>query len=138
MFLSSLVFSLSLAHNDPLVHIVHKNKQDALRAQPQMLQRTTGWDGFPMVFDVLFETPGALLDLFSPNKGTESSNSSISKNSWTTTSFLQEEHGKDEFLQAIKVLDPRFRLFGTFFLIMNMWKDRVSAPTGIFFLKTHL
>ena len=27
---------------------------------------------------------------------------------------LQEVHGKDEFLQAIQVLSPRFRLFGTF------------------------
>ena len=27
---------------------------------------------------------------------------------------LQEEHGKDEFSQAIQVLDPRSRLFGTF------------------------
>ena len=27
---------------------------------------------------------------------------------------LQEVHGKDEFLQAIQVLAPRFRLFGTF------------------------
>ena len=26
---------------------------------------------------------------------------------------LQEVHGKDEFLQAIQVLAPRFRLFGT-------------------------
>ena len=29
---------------------------------------------------------------------------------------LQEVHGKDEFLQAIQVLAPRFRLFGTFLL----------------------
>ena len=27
---------------------------------------------------------------------------------------LQETHGKDEFLQAIQVLVPQFRLFGTF------------------------
>ena len=27
---------------------------------------------------------------------------------------LQEVHGKDEFLQTIQVLAPRFRLFGTF------------------------
>ena len=29
---------------------------------------------------------------------------------------LQEVHGKDEHLQAIQVLAPRFRLFDTFFL----------------------
>ena len=28
--------------------------------------------------------------------------------------FLQEVHGKDEYLQAIQVLAPRFRFFGTF------------------------
>ena len=28
---------------------------------------------------------------------------------------LQEVHGKDEFLQAIQVLAPRFNVFGTFF-----------------------
>ena len=30
---------------------------------------------------------------------------------------LQEVHGKDEFLQAIQVLAPRLRLFGTFLLV---------------------
>ena len=46
----------------------------------------------------------------------ENSNSNISKDSWTTTtsSCLQEVHGKDEFLQAIQVLAPQFRFFGTF------------------------
>ena len=29
---------------------------------------------------------------------------------------LQEEHGKDEFLQTIQVLAPLFRFFGTFIL----------------------
>ena len=28
--------------------------------------------------------------------------------------YLQEVYGKDEFLQAVQVLGPRFRLFGTF------------------------
>ena len=28
---------------------------------------------------------------------------------------LQEVHGKDEFLQAVQVLAPRFKIFGTFF-----------------------
>ena len=47
--------------------------------------------------------------------------------------WLQEVHGRDEFLHAIQVLAPRFRLFGTFFLIMK----RRIASTEIFFLKTH-
>ena len=74
---------------------------------------------FPLleVCGVLLGTPGGLLDLFSPNRRTESSNSNISRSSLTpTTSCLQEVHGKDEFLRAIQVLAPRFRLFGTFLL----------------------
>ena len=45
---------------------------------------------------------------------------------------LHEVHGKDEFLQAIQVLAPRFRFFGTFFLIMKTREDRLSAFTGDF------
>ena len=92
-------------------------RQGALHAQPQILQRSTGWmdvaPSFPEACDVLLGTPGALVDLLAPDKGTESSNSIISKNSWTII-CLQEVHGKDEFLQAIQVLAPRFRLFGAF------------------------
>ena len=33
---------------------------------------------FPKACDVLFGIPGGLLDLFSPDKGTENSNSNIS------------------------------------------------------------
>ena len=67
---------------------------------------------FPRVCVVLLGTPGALLDLFSPNKRTESSNSNIAKDSLTPTTFLclHEVHGKDEYLQAIQVLAPRFRV----------------------------
>ena len=40
---------------------------------------------FPKACDVLLGTPGALLDLFSPVKGTENSNLNISKDSLTQT-----------------------------------------------------
>ena len=60
--------------------------------------------------DVLFGTPGDLLDLFCPDEGTGSSNSIVSKNSRATTIIgLQEVHGKDKFFQAFQVLSPRFR-----------------------------
>ena len=43
-------------------------RQDALQAVPQILQRTTGWDGcapsFPKVCDVLPGTPRVSLDRF--------------------------------------------------------------------------
>ena len=66
--------------------------------------------------DVLLGTPGGLLDLFSPGKGTGSSNSNNFKKLLDHNNIicLQEVHGKDEFLQAIQVLGPRFRFFGTF------------------------
>ena len=70
----------------------------------------------PKACDVLLGTPGASLDLFSLNKGTENSNSPIFKKLLENNNIicLQEVQGKDEFLQAIQVLAPRFRLFGTF------------------------
>ena len=70
---------------------------------------------FPKACDVLLGTPGVLLDLLSPNKRTESSNSLISKLLDANNILcLQEVHGKDDYLQAIQVLAPRFRFFGTF------------------------
>ena len=70
---------------------------------------------FPKACGVLLGTPRALMDLSTPEKGIENSNSNISKDSLTPTTFcLQEVHGKDEYLQAIQVLASRFRFFGTF------------------------
>ena len=72
---------------------------------------------FPKACDVFLGTLGALLDLFSPNRRTESPNSIISKNSLDHNIIcLQEVHGKNECLPAIQVLAPRFRLFGTIHL----------------------
>ena len=66
---------------------------------------------FPKACDVLLGTRGALLDLFSPDKGTESPNSIFLKklSDHNNIICLHEVHGKDEFLQAIQVLAPRFR-----------------------------
>ena len=95
---------------------------------------------FPKACGVLLGTPGVSLDLFSPNKRTESSNSNISKDSLNPTTFLrlQEVHGKDEYLQAIRVLAPRFRFFGTFIPDNENAEDRLSALTGNFCLKRRL
>ena len=87
-------------------------------------------------YDVLLGTPGALLDLFSPDKGTGNLNLLTSKSIWTIKIIcLQEGHGKDEFLQAIQVLAPQFRFFDIFaFLTMKLREDRLSAFIGTFFL----
>ena len=68
------------------------------------------------------------LDRFFPRRKTVSSNSSISG--------LQEVHGKDEFLQAIQVMVPRFRFFFVLsFLGTRMQEDRPSASARNFCLR---
>ena len=52
-------------------------RQDAFQAQPQKLPRTKGWNGCASFLSegircILLGTPGVLLDLFSPDNGTES------------------------------------------------------------------
>ena len=86
---------------------------------------------FPKACDALLGTPGVSLDLFSPNKRTENSNSNISKQHLC----LQEVHGKDEYLQAIQVLAPRFRFLVLLLLETKTREDRLSACTGTFYLK---
>ena len=92
-------------------------RQGVLHAQSQRLQRTSGWNGCgPFLSEGLHciaWNTGALLDMFSPDRGTGNPNSITSKNH-NNIICLQEVHGKDEFLQAIQVLAPQFRLFGTF------------------------
>ena len=96
-------------------------RKNALQPPPQVLQRIAGWDGcgpfLPEVCGVLLGTPGVSLDQFFLSRRTENSNSNISRSYLTTTTCLclQEVHGRDEYLQAIQVLAPRFRFFGTFF-----------------------
>ena len=85
---------------------------------------------FPKACDVLLGTRGVLLDLLSPNKRTENSNSIISKLLDANNILcLQEVHGKDDYLQAIQVLAPRFRFFGTF---IPGNENAGSAFTGTF------
>ena len=66
--------------------------------------------------DVLLEIFGALSDLSSPGKGADNPNLLALKKLFdrNNISCLQKVHGKDEFLQAILVLAPQFRLFRTF------------------------
>ena len=86
---------------------------------------------FPKACAVLLGTPGAWWDLFFPDKGTENSNSNISKDSWTATTLVSSKCVE----RTIQVLAPRFRLFGAFYLTMRMREDRLSAFTGTFYLK---
>ena len=67
----------------------------------------------PEVCGALLGTPGASLDLFSPVRNKESKLNYLKK-LLDNNICLQEVHGKDEFLQAIQLLAPRFRFFCTF------------------------
>ena len=67
----------------------------------------------------LLEAPGVSLDrFFSKQKNREFKLKYLRKlfDNNNNVVCLQEVHGKDEYLQAIQVLAPRFRLYGTFFL----------------------
>ena len=95
-------------------------RQGALQTQPQILQRTTGWDGCgPFLSEglrcITWNTRGLVGSVFSRQRRRESKLVNLKKLfDRNNIICLQEVHGKDEFLQAIQVLAPRFRLFGTF------------------------
>ena len=72
---------------------------------------------FPEACGVLLGTAGVSLDLFSPNKNREFKLKYLKKLFDTNNIlWLQEVHGKDEFLQATQVSAPlvSFFFFGTF------------------------
>ena len=66
--------------------------------------------------DVLHGTAGASLDLFFTRRRNREFKLKYLKRLFDANNILclQEVHGTDEFLQAIQVLAPRFRLFGIF------------------------
>ena len=69
----------------------------------------------PKDCDVLLGTPGVLVgSVFSRQRKRESKLIYLKRLFDTIIICLQGVHGKDEFLQAIQVFAPRFRLFGTF------------------------
>ena len=118
-------------------------RQDALHAQPQILQRTTGWDGCgPFLSEglrcITWNT-GASLDPFSPDKGTESPNSTISKNFWTTTTSFGSRKcmERTSFFKLSRSWVHDFDSLVPLFLIMTM-REELSASTGLFSLKTQL
>ena len=91
-------------------------RRDALQVQPQILQRTEGWDGCgPFLSEglrcITWNTRGLVGSFFSKQKNREFKLKYL-KRLFDNNNIicLQEVHGKDEFLQAIQVLAPRFRL----------------------------
>ena len=95
-------------------------RQGALHAQPQILQRTTGCDGCgPFLTEglrcITWNTQSLVGSVFSRQRNREFKLNDLKKLlDHNNIVCLQEVHGKDEYIQAIQVLAPRFRLFGTF------------------------
>ena len=95
-------------------------RQWILQAQPRIVQRTTGWDGCgPFLSEglrcITWNTWCLVGSVLSRQRNREFKlNYLIKLLDHNNIICLQEVHGKDEFLQAIQVLGPRFRLFGTF------------------------
>ena len=94
--------------------------QGTLQIQPQILQRTSVWDGCgPFLSEglrcITGNTRSLVGSVFSRQRRRESQLVYLKKLfDRNNIICLQEVHGKDEFFQAIQVLAPQFRLFGTF------------------------
>ena len=109
-------------------------RQNTLQAPPQVLQRIAGWDGCgPFLTGglrrITWNTRGLIGFVFSKQKNKEFKLKYLKKVFFINNNIvcLQEVHGKDEYLQALQVLAPRFRFFGT--LIPE------NENAGIFYLK---
>ena len=94
-------------------------RQDALQAQPQIIQRTkkVGWM-WPIAFRrhaiYYLEHQGACW-ICSLQTKKQRVQTQISQKTLTPTTFcLEEVHGKEEHLQAIQVFASKFQFFGTF------------------------
>ena len=119
-------------------------RQDALHAQQRCYNILQGGmdvaPSFPKAYDVFLGTPGASLDLFLQDKGTESPNSIISKDSLTPTTFYVSKRCMER-MSIFRLFICWLRDFCSlvlFFLVTKTREDRLSASTGIFFLKTQL
>ena len=97
-------------------------RQDALQAQPQILQRTTGWDGCgPFLSEgmrcITWNTRGLVGSVFSRQRNRECKLKYLKRLFDANNNIcLQEVHEKDEYLQAVQVLATQFQFFGTFIL----------------------
>ena len=90
-------------------------RQGALQTQPQISQRTTGWDGCgPFLSEglrcITWNTPGLVGSVFSRQRNREFKLNCLKK----LLDHNNSIHGKNEFLQAVQEVAPQFRLFGTF------------------------
>ena len=95
---------------------------------------------FPKACDVLLGTPEALLDLFSQDKETESSNSNISKDSLKPTTLYVSRRcmGRTSIFRLFKYWLCNFSSLVPLFLIKKTREDRLSAFARTFCLRVLL
>ena len=92
-------------------------RQDALHAQPRILQRTTGWDRCGPFFSEGLRcstrnTWGLVGSVFTRHEWRVLTQ--LSQKNFSTTTFVFRKCMVRTIFQAIQVLAPRFRFFGTF------------------------
>ena len=81
---------------------------------------------FPKAFDVLLGTPKGLLDLSSPDKGIENSNSNIPKDTLTPTLYVSKRcMTRTSFFRLFRCWLRDFVYLVLFFLTMKMRQDRL-------------
>ena len=120
------------------VSIHSRWRQGAIHTQSQILQRTTGCDGCGSFLSeglrcITWNTR-AWWDQFSPDKGTENSNSNISRNSWTTTTLFVSRKCMER-MSIFRLSRCWLRDFDSlvpFYLTMIIREDRLSAFTRTF------
>ena len=107
---------------DTLPALPHSRwRRDALQP-PQVLQGIAGWDTcghFPdgVLRCITWNIRGLVGSVLSSQRNRELKLNYFGKLLENNNVIcLQEVHGKDEFLQAIQVWAPRFKLFGTFII----------------------
>ena len=114
-------------------------RQGALQAQPQMLQRATGWDGCGRFLSeglrcITWNTRVLVGSIFSRQRSREFKLKNYLQNSWTTTtSFVSRKYM--ERTSFFKLSTCWLRDFGSVVLFFLTNEDRQSAYTGTFCLK---
>ena len=111
--------------NDHLASPRLRWRRDAIQPpdiQQVRLDRTRASIFLVTAFDASPGTREGLLDHLLHQFSSEMNNNYFTRNDKNNIIFIQGIHGKHEFLQAIQVLHPQFRLYGTF--IPNNLKRR--------------
>ena len=119
-------------------------RQDALQAQPQIIQRTTGWDGCGHFLSrglrcITWNTRGLIGFVFSRHRNREFKLNCLKKLSdHNNIICLQELHVRTSISRLFRCWLRYFSSLVPLFLTMKTREDRLSAFTGTFCLRVLL